>query len=319
MLAQPPTNELAMVTVEGKAQGTTYHIMYRDQYQRNFKTEIDRLLAEVDKCLSTYRDDSEIAHFNRTGKHVFERPYFYAVLDKSARIFKETGGAFDPTVMPLVEAYGFGRKKKLAPEERTIDSLLQYVGFQYVSFSRKVVRARKPNVRLDFNSIAQGYSVDLVAAFLEEKGVQQFLVEIGGEIKCKGTKSVDKSWVIGIENPLKTGELQAKVKMRDRAMATAGNYRNHYVSGGKVYNHIINPKTGRSEPGSLLSVTVFAPDAISADAYDTPFFVMGLEKTIEFLSNRKELDAYLIYLDESGRKKVHVTDGLKKDVVSEEP
>ncbi|GAB4029913.1 FAD:protein FMN transferase [Spirosoma gilvum] len=298
-----------MVSVQGEAQGTTYHVKYRDAQQRNLKKEIDSLLLEIDKCLSLYRPDSELSQFNRGSSHRFQRPYFYPVLTKSEAIFRATKGAFDPTVLPLVEAYGFGPKKPAPTDVINVDSLLQWVGFEQIVFDSMSVRKQKPNVRLDFNGIAQGYSVDLVARLLDTHGIEQYMVEIGGEIRTKGQKDKAQPWVVGIDNPLHPNQLQIKVKLTDRAMTTAGNYRNQYQADGQVYSHIINPKTGEMEQGSVLSVTVFAADAITADGYDTAFMVMGMEKTKRFLEQHKELDAYIIYA-ENGQLKTFATAGL---------
>ncbi|WP_080058060.1 FAD:protein FMN transferase [Spirosoma aerolatum] len=298
-----------MVSVQGEAQGTTYHVKYRDPQQRNLKEKIDSLLLEIDKCLSLYRPDSELSQFNRTSSHRFQRPYFYPVLKKSEAIFRATKGAFDPTVLPLVEAYGFGPKKPAQTDVINVDSLLQWVGFGQIVFDSLSVRKQKPNVRLDFNGIAQGYSVDLVTGLLEDHGIEHYMVEIGGEIRAKGQKDKAQPWVVGIDNPIHPNQLQLKVKLMDRAMTTAGNYRNQYQADGQLFSHIINPKTGEMEQSSVLSVTVFAADAITADGYDTAFMVMGLENTKRFLEQHKELDAYIIYAD-NGQLKTFATAGL---------
>ena len=301
----------AMVSFSGETQGTTYHIKYRDERQRSFQKEIDSLLAEIDKSLSIYRPDSEISQFNRSMSHRFRLPHFYAVLKKSAEVFRATKGAFDPTVLPLVEAYGFGPTKGPKGEFVNVDSLLQYVGFQYITFDSVLVVKQKPNICLDLNSIAQGYSVDQVASLLEAQNIQQYMVEIGGEVRTKGQKNAGQPWTIGIENPLHPAKLQTKMNLTNRAMTTAGNYRNRYEANGQLFSHIVNPKTGEMEKSSILSVTVFANDAITADGHDTAFFVMGLDAVKEFLVNRKDMDVYILYSDEAGQLKTYSTDGLK--------
>ncbi|WP_338872618.1 FAD:protein FMN transferase [Spirosoma sp. SC4-14] len=299
-----------LVSLEGETQGTTYRIKYRDSRQRNMKPSIDSLLAEFDKCLSIYRSDSELSQFNRAMSHRFQRPYFYSVLKKSEEIFRATDGAFDPTVLPLVEAYGFGPKKPASTDITNIDSLLRLVGLQNIRFDSSSVRKQKKNIQLDFNGIAQGYSVDVLAGFLETKGIRQYMVEIGGEIRTKGPKGDGQFWTVGIPNPLHPDQLYVTLNLLDRAMTTAGNYRNHYTSDGQIFSHIINPRTGMMEQSELLSVTVFAADAITADGYDTAFMVMGLEKTKRFLANRPDLDAYLMYTDTSGQLQTYATAGL---------
>ena len=304
-------NQIPMISISGEAQGTTYHIKYFDSQNRNFKTQIDSILNDFDKCLSIYRTDSEISEFNRSDSHTFKSPYFYQVLKKSKEVYLATNGAFDPTIMPLVEAYGFGPKKNKNPGNINLDSLLKLVGFNQIEFDSLSVKKKKPNLSLDFNGIAQGYSVDLIGKFLQRQNINQYMVEIGGEILCKGNKNDGKPWVTGIENPLKLGSLEVTVQLSNKAMTTAGNYRNHFEKDGQVFNHIINPKTGSMEQSSLLSVTVFAKDAITADGYDTAFFVMGLEETKKFLAGRKDIDVYMVYTDDAGKLNTYVTDGIK--------
>lgn len=304
-----------MISIHGEAQGTTYHIRYFDSQNRNFKYSIDSVLTEFDKCLSLYRPDSELSAFNRTSRHTFRSAWFYDVLVKSKEIHAATGGAFDPTIMPLSEAYGFGNKKNVDPGNVNADSLMQFIGFEYIEFNQKEVNSQ-PGMRLDFNGIAQGYSVDIVGAFLKSRGIHRFMVEIGGEVICSGTKNGGIAWVTGIENPLKPAALAATVALSNRAMTTAGNYHNHITRNGITYNHIIDPRTGSMEQSPLLSVTVFAKDAITADGYDTAFFVMGLESTKTFLKNRKDIDVYMLYTNEEGHLMSFATDGIK-DLIQE--
>lgn len=312
--------DTAMIAIDGEAQGTTYHIRYFDPQNRNFKHAIDSILTDFDKCLSLYRPDSELSAFNRTSQHTFKSQWFYEVLSKSKAIHEATSGAFDPTIMPLAEAYGFGSKKNIDPEQVNVDSLLQFIGFKQIEFNQKEVRSR-PGVKLDFNGIAQGYSADILGIFLKSRNISRFMVEIGGEIVCSGTKNGGAGWVTGIENPLKPNALAATVLLTNRAMTTAGNYRNHITRNGIVYNHIIDPRPGDQGSGSmeqtpLLSVTVFAQDAITADGFDTAFFVMGLEATKTFLKNRKDIDVYMLYTNEEGHLMSFATDGIK-DLIQE--
>ncbi|PSL26142.1 thiamine biosynthesis lipoprotein [Dyadobacter jiangsuensis] len=316
-----PVKDTAMITINGEAQGTTYHIRYFDVQKRNFKHSIDSILVQFDKCLSLYRTDSELSAFNRRAKHgnaphMFRSQWFYEVLVKSKEIYEATGGAFDPTIMPLSEAYGFGLKKNVDPENVNVDSLLQFIGFKQIDFNQAEVKGR-PGVKLDFNGIAQGYSVDILGAFLKSRGIDRFMVEIGGEVLCSGTKNGGTAWVTGIENPLKPAALAATVTLTDRAMTTAGNYHNHIIRNGITYNHIIDPRSGDPRTGSmeqtpLLSVTVFANDAMTADGYDTAFFVMGPEATKTFLKNRKDIDVYMLYTNEEGHLMSYATDGIKE-------
>jgi len=304
-------HDIPMISIQGEAQGTTYHIKYFDEQQRNFKHDIDSILLDFDRCLSLYKPDSELSGFNQSAFHAYKSSYFYPVLKKSREIFETTNGAFDPTIFPLVNAYGFGAEKNKNPENVNIDSLLKLVGFKNILFDSLSVQKTKPNVQLDFNGIAQGYSVDVIGDFLNRQNIGRFMVEIGGEILCKGYKANSKPWVTGIENPLKPGSLFCSVQLSDRAMTTAGNYRNHFEKNGQVYNHIINPRTGSMEQSSILSVTVFASDAITADGYDTAFFVMGLEETKRFVSKRKDIDVCIFYIGDDGKLNTYLTNGIK--------
>jgi len=310
-------NQIPMISISGEAQGTTYHIKYFDKQNRNFKEQVDSILNDFDKSLSLYRQDSELSEFNRSHAVKFRSAYFYPVLKKSKEVFDKTNGAFDPTIMPLVEAYGFGPLKNKNPEYLNIDSLLKLVGFNQIRFDSVMVQKLNENVKLDFNGIAQGYSVDLISRFLEQQGMERYMVEIGGEIVCKGKKESNKPWITGIENPLKPGLLYATVALTDKAMTTAGNYRNHFEKEGQIFNHLINPKTGSMEQTPLLSVTVFAKDAITADGYDTAFFVMGFNETKNFLKNHRELDVYMIYNDEQGQLKSYASEGIRNFIKNE--
>lgn len=311
----PVRANMPIISFEGNTQGTTYHIKYRDGKQRQLKRQIDSILTTIDQCLSTYRPDSEISEFNRAAlgqsqRFQFRLPYFYPVLYRSKAVYDATDGAFDPTVAPLVEVFRRRKRQPTAPPEN-IDSLLQFVGFRYIDFDSVSVRKSKDNIRLDFDGIAQGYTVDVLTAYLDALSIQNYLVEIGGEVRCRGKKGEEQAWTLGIENPLRPGELQATVGLVDRAMATSGNYRNHYQQGGRTYNHIINPKTGFSEQDSLLSVTVFAPDAATADAYATAFVVMGVEQTKRFVMAQPLLDVYLIYQRATGDSGIFFSEGIK--------
>lgn len=309
-----------MISIDGEAQGTTYHIRYFDVRNRNLRHSIDSILTAFDQCLSLYRADSELSAFNANAeqanaRHAFRSPWFYEVLVKSKEIHAATGGAFDPTIMPLSEAYGFGNIQNADPENVNADSLLQFIGFDKIEFDTREIK-RQRGVKLDFNGIAQGYSVDILGQFLKSQGIDRFMVEIGGEVLCSGTKGGGAAWVTGIENPLQPNALAATAPLTDRAMTTAGNYHNHITRNGITYNHIIDPRTGAMEQTPLLSVTVFAKDALTADGYDTAFFVMGVEHTKTFLKNRKDIDVYMLYTNEEGHLISFATDGIK-DLIKE--
>lgn len=301
-----------MKVISGYTQGTTYQVKYLDRQNRDFRKSIDSLLGDFDKALSLYRPDSEISVFNRSHAVRFLLPYFYPVLQKAEEVYKATDGLFDPTVMPLVEAYGFGPggKREKAPEF-DLDSVIQLIGFDKISFDSVSVRKSKENVKLDFNAIAQGYSVDVIASFLRSKGITDYLIEVGGELRGNGSRPDGSLWVVGISDPLQATDLLATVKIRDRGMATSGNYRNYYNRDGVIYTHIINPVTGKPGTSDILSITVFAPDAITADAYATAFLLMGIEKLKKRLPDFPGLEVFAVYSVAGGKAETYASEGIR--------
>ncbi|TAF66295.1 MAG: FAD:protein FMN transferase [Cytophagales bacterium] len=311
------TQKKIQIEVTGETMGTTYNIKYLDNHARNFKKEIEFLLKDFNQSLSTYIPNSEISQFNKGKKIDFKRPYFYPVLLKSKEIYELSEGAFDPTVAPLVNVWGFGfTAKEKFPDSARIDTLKKVIGFHQIEFTKTTLSKKQQGVMLDFNAIAQGYGVDVIANFLIEKGIQDFMVEIGGEILCKGLNKEGKVWTIGISNPKYEQEggnpIQATVELNNRALATSGNYRKFYEMGGKKYAHTIDPKTGYPVQHSLLSVSVFAPDAMTADAIATTLMVLGLEKAKKLLEKIPQIDAFFVYTDEKGQIQTHSTENIKK-------
>jgi len=308
--AQKNTN---LVTLRGETQGTTYQIKYLDDDQRLFKQEIERLLADIDRCVSNYRPDSEIAVFNQSHSIRFQRPYFLDLLQKSKEVYLATEGAFDPTIYPLVEAYGFGpdRQRNIPGN---MDSLLNLVGFDKISFDSIAVAKSLEHVRLDFNAIAKGYTTDKIAELLAANNILNYLIEIGGEIRSGGEKGPDQPWKVGIENPFNLKSLSGTITLKNQGMATSGYYRNRYTRNGETFNHIINPRTGSYQASELFSATVVAPDAASADAYATAFMVMGPVKTIQLLASHPELGAYLIYAGSDGKTITFISENIRHKV-----
>lgn len=298
------------VSIEGATMGTSYHIKYLDKEGRNFQSQIDSVLKVFNQSLNHYLPDSEISKFNKHDSLSFSLPYFYPVLQRSKEIFDETDGAFDPTVAPLVNSWGFGPEGGELPDSVTVDSLLALVGLNNIRFNNIFVQKLKPHMQLNFSAIAKGYGVDVVADFLKSQQIDNMMVEIGGELICKGLNKTQQPWRIGIDNPLSEGEITATVGLQDKALATSGNYRNYYEKDGKRYSHTINPKTGYPVAHTLLSASVFADDCMTADGFATAFMVLGLEKSIEILNKDKSLEAYLIYDDEHGNLKTYTTEGI---------
>jgi thiamine biosynthesis lipoprotein len=301
--------------IEGNAQGTTYHITYFDKQNRNFELEIKQILKDFDLSVSTYIPNSIISRINSNEKNVIVDKYFKACFKKAKEVWKNTKGAFDPTVYPLVNAYGFGPGKKQKLEKSKIDSILNFVGFQLIELKGNKVIKKDPRVALDFNAFAQGYSVDVVSDFLNSKGIDAYIVEIGGEVYANGRNSDGSNWKIGIEKPIDNKEtvnpLKAIAKLEDMAVATSGNYRRFTMEDGVKYVHHIDPKTGYPTKNNLLSASIFAKKCMISDAYATGVLVLGLEKAKVFLTKHPELQAYLIYSDDYGNYQVYETPGLK--------
>jgi len=308
------------VKIEGEAQGTTYHITYFDAQNRNLQPEIDKILQDFDLSVSTYIPNSIISRINSNEKNVIVDNYFKACFKKAKEVWKNTNGAFDPTVYPLVNAWGFGPGRKQKIEKSKIDSILKFVGFQLIELKGNKVVKKDSRVALDFNAFAQGYSVDVVSDFLNSKGISAYIVEIGGEVYAKGRKPNGKNWTIGIEKPIDNKEsenpFKAIVKLENLAIATSGNYRRFIIEDGVKYVHHIDPKTGYPTKNNLLSASIFAKECITSDANATGVLVLGLEKAKVFLTNHPELQAYLIYSDEKGKYQVYETPGIK-EIVSE--
>jgi len=303
--------------ITGEAQGTTYQITYVAQGKENYKKEIDSLLSAVDLSLSTYVSHSIISRINKNDSDVVADKYFTEVFNKAQEISKKTEGVFDVTVAPVINAWGFGFTKKANVDSAMIDSLLQFIGYEMVSLKNgKLVKAKSP-IMLDFNAIAQGYTVDILASFLQSKGIGNYLVELGGEVKAKGKKNNNEYWKIGIDQPNETytegRPLKAIVNLNNKALATSGNYRKFYIENGQKYAHIIHPHTGYPAKHNLLSATVIATDCMTADAYATAFMVMGMKKAKDFLSENKQLGLEVLFIyDDNGKWNTYLSDTLKE-------
>ncbi|GJM29784.1 MAG: FAD:protein FMN transferase [Cyclobacteriaceae bacterium] len=304
-------SQLQKVTLTGTTMGTSYQVKYLVVEPVDYKVAIDSLLEDFNQCLSTYIPESEISRFNRGTSHEFERPYFHQMLFQSRIIHKATDGAFDPTIMPLVSAWGFGPEKSQMPNQLQVDSLLRAVGFEYINFDEKEVIKLRPQSQLDFSAIAKGYAVDLVMQFLKQQGLKNIFVEIGGEISASGVNQENKPWAIFIEKPEDSNRsVQALVSLDNISIATSGNYRNFYIKDGKKYSHTISPFSGHPVQHSLLSVSVFAESCSVADAYATAFMVLGLNKALEITLADDQLEAYFIYSAANGQLQTTATPGI---------
>jgi thiamine biosynthesis lipoprotein len=305
-----------MIKFDGQTQGTYYVITYFDQEARNFQVQVDSILKVIDLSVSLWEPKSLISLINAEDPDVETDDIFTELYRMSMDVFEKSEGAFDPTVGPVVNAWGFGFTDRLKVDQHLIDSLLPLVGFDKVRLENKKIIKSDPRIQFDFNAIAQGYAVDLLGRFLQKKGVDNFLIDVGGEVLGKGTKPGDIKWKVGIEKPSDNagyGEgLQAIVDLKNKALATSGSYRKFYEENGIRYSHTIDPKTGYPVHHSLLSVSVLANDCATADAYATVFMVMGLEKSKSFVAVHDDLEAYFIYTDSGGNLTTFFTDGFKK-------
>lgn len=296
--------------------GTVYNIIY--QNDDNLKQDIEAELKRVDFSLSPFNKQSIISKINRN-ENVKTDKMFTDVFILAQSISKETDGAFDITVAPLVNAWGFGFKNGTKPTPHAIDSLKQIVGYEKISLTNETVRKKNSRMMLDCSAIAKGYACDVIASFLRKKGIENFMVEIGGEIVTRGINSERLPWKIGVTKPVDDTldtkqELQTVLNVTNKAMATSGNYRNFYYKNGKKYAHTIDPKTGQPVQHNILSATVLADNCATADAYATAFMVMGLDKAKTVLEKHPELMAYFIYSDEKGNNAVWYSPSLREKI-----
>lgn len=301
---------------EGQIFGTFYHITY--QNDSAIQTDILAELQKVDNALSMFNKESIISHINR-GENVETNEMFESVFNLAEKISDNTDGAFDITVAPLVNAWGFGFKTGNPPTKQTVDSLRAIVGYKKVKLVNHRITKSDARVMLDCSAIAKGYGCDVVARLLEKRGIKNYMVEIGGEVVTHGISEKRLPWKIGVTKPSDdslnvNNELQTVLNVKDRAMATSGNYRNFYYRGGKKYAHTIDPATGYPVQHSILSATVLAKCCAEADAYATAFMVMGMEKAKKVLEKHPELMAYLIYSDDKGNLQVWYSPSMEDKI-----
>jgi thiamine biosynthesis lipoprotein len=307
----------------GFAQGTTYSIVYeslKNAGPDSLKREVEKILHDFDMSLSLYQESSLLSRVNRNEDITVDQ-FFEEVYRKSVSISEMSDGAFDITIGPLARAWGFGPDDQKNFSEAKRDSLMKLVGMSKISLADGKVIKSDPGISLDFNAIAQGYSVDVVCRFFDDLGVKNYLVEIGGEVRARGTKN-GNLWRIGIDKPednniIPGQSLQAIVRITDRSLATSGNYRKFYVEDGIKYSHTIDPKTGYPAKNRLLSATILAGDCATADGIATACMVMGHEKSIQFISSNPQFSAYFVISDDDGNYQTWISENLK-EFISEE-
>jgi FAD:protein FMN transferase len=308
----------------GFIQGTTYRIIYDNTKEINtedLKIEVEKILHDFDKSLSIYDELSIISKINRNEDVVVDS-LFKEVFFKSVLLSEITAGAFDITVGPLVKAWGFGPDSHKNFSKSKLDSLMDLVGMSKVSLINDHIIKTNPGIYLDVNAIAQGYSVDVICQYFDKLKIPNYLIEIGGEIRSKGTKA-GAFWRVGIDRPedfnMSPGQnLQAIIELNDKALATSGNYRKFYVEDGVKYSHTIDPRTGYPAKNKLLSATIVAPDCITADGIATSCMVIGVDSAKAFILNNPDLSAYLIFSDDNGDFLTWMSESLKKSITEEQ-
>jgi len=308
--------EFTYFNFRGFTQGTTYSIIYKENRRldpRILQNEVEKILLDFDMSLSLYQDSSIVSRINRN-EDVIVDEYFSEVFRQSKEISSLTGGAFDVTIGPLVKAWGFGPDAQKVFTESKRDSLISLVGMDKAELVNGRIVKADPGIMLDFNAVAQGYAVDVIAGFLDEKGIDSYLVEIGGEVRTRGYKN-GAYWRIGIDRPEDNNmipgyNMQAVIRISDRSLATSGNYRKFIVEEGIKYSHTIDPVTGYPVRDRLLSVTIIAENCALADGIATACMVMGIERAREFLKGNLQFDAYLIFSDEAGNFRTWYTENL---------
>ena len=306
------------IVLQGEAQGSYYAITYFDEQGRNFQNEIDSIFHAVDMSVNLWVDTSIISKVNRNEEVVLD-----AIFTDNFRIAQEaaqlSNGYFDPTISPIVAAWGFSYRNGDSITPQLIDSLKQLVDYRNIRIENgKVVKAY-PAITLDFNAIAQGYTSDLIASFLDSKGIMNYLVNTGGEIMARGCKTNGDPWIVGIEKPAKNWDseqmVQTRIALHDKGLVTSGSTRKYVERNGKRYSHCIDPKTGYPVEHNVLSATVLAENSVWADALASICMVMGMEKSLPLIESMDGVEVYYIYVNEENKLETFATEGFKKLVI----
>lgn len=316
LLVSCNSNKKEMITYTGFTQGTTFSIKFYDGGDgQKFKNGIDSIFSAINYTASTYDENSIISKVNRN-ENVELNDDFIKIFNRSIEVSELTDGCFDITVGDLVRRWGFGFKTQKLPTDFQVDSIRKFVGYKNISIVDGKVVKKYPEIKLDFNAIAQGYTVDLVAEFFIKNGCNNFIVEVGGEVRASGAKEGNNPWVVGIEKPAPNDSsaqsIQNKIALINKSISTSGNYRKFFIKDGVKYSHTIDPKTGYPVHHSLLSVSIIADDCTTADAYCTAFMVMGIDKAKEFLRLHPNIEAYFIYSDSNNQNQEFSTPNFLK-------
>ena len=303
------------MVLQGLAQGSYYAVTYFDEDGRNFQREIDSIFHAVDLSVNLWVDSSVISKVNRNEEVALDKIFIdnFNIAQEAARL---SDGYFDPTVSPIVAAWGFSYKTGDSITPQLVDSLKQLVDYKNIRIEDgKVVKAN-PNMKLDFNAIAQGYTSDLIASFLDSKGIKNYLVDTGGEIMARGEKPGGQPWIVGIEKPAENWDseqvVQVRIALRDKGLVTSGSTRKYVERDGKRYSHCIDPKTGYPVEHNVLSATVLAENSVWADALASICMVMGLEKSLPLIESLDGVEAYYIFANDQNELETFATEGFEK-------
>ena len=310
-----------LVTNSGEAQGSYYHIKYMSMLGEDFHSQVDSILLEVDSSLSIYKDYSVISKLNNR-EIVTADTLFSEVFLAAKKVYIQTEGNFDCSVKPLVNAWGFYKDKfgdSIVIDSAKFRKILHYVGFDKISLIADTLVMPK-GMSLDFNSIAQGFTVDVIARFFENKNIKNYLIEVGGELLAKGKNADGNIWRVGVDKPSEDIDVKERFQfildLENKALATSGNYRKFYEQDGIKYAHTINPFTGSPAQNRLLSVTVINDDCMLSDAYATAFMVMGVKKTKQFVASNPEIEIYLVYTGNDGDWKTFISPSMQKRIIN---
>lgn len=320
-----------MKVYDGYAQGTTFHIVY-DSVAGNLNEKIDSIFRVIDASMSLYDSSSLICKFNKSESGLMVDEHFYQVFSLSKNIHQITDGAFNPAVYPLVKLWGFGPNRfhedSVKNKDSKADSLLQFTHFEDIEFdssksnpsqNQYFIAKKKRKNMLDFNGIAQGYTVDVISELFENKGIANYMIEVGGEVKAKGINVQGKTWRIGIDKPVEETDkrvLQAIVNLENLALATSGSYRKFYIKDGKRYSHTIDPFTGKPVKHNLLSVSVFTSSCARADGLATAFMAMGSQKAVDFIRKNTDVQIYMISSGAANDYQIYMSPGMDKFIES---
>ena len=306
------------IVLQGLAQGSYYAVTYYDAENRNFQPEIDSIFHAVDMSVNLWVDSSIISKVNRNEDVTLDSIFLdnFRIAMETARL---SDGYFDPTISPIVAAWGFSYKSGDSITPQLIDSLKQLVDYRKIRIENGMVIKENPNMKLDFNAIAQGYTSDLIASFLESRGIKNYLVDTGGEIMARGSKPNGQPWIVGIEKPAENWDseqvVQTRITLCDKGLVTSGSTRKYTERNGRRYSHCIDPKTGYPVEHNVLSATVLAENSVWADALASICMVMGMEKSLPLIESMDGVEAYYIFVDDQNELETFATEGFRELII----